>query len=181
MVCHARDLQIPPGSGDEPNRYAIIESCTVLETQSFFRNVPLGVKLKFLWRQPIHIPRSLQSLGLVFYEIHVTISPYPKIYLRKEFISSTVHLQYIEDVFLLIFFTLLCNSYVKVYLRPDPQKETKRKTRVVGKNCHPSFMETVSAKSSFSISHWKRRRLWYTSAKWLGWHLKRIPPPPIKS
>ena len=25
MVCHARDLQIPPGSGDEPNRYAFIE------------------------------------------------------------------------------------------------------------------------------------------------------------
>ena len=29
--------------------------------------------------------------GVSFYEIHVTISPYPKIYLRKELISSTVH------------------------------------------------------------------------------------------
>ena len=38
------------------------------------------------------------------------------------------------------------NSYVKVYLRPDPHKTTKRKTRVVRKNCHPSFMEMVSLK-----------------------------------
>ena len=36
------------------------------------------------------------------------------------------------------------NSYVKVYLRPDPLKDTKRNTRVVKKNCHPSFMEPVS-------------------------------------
>jgi phosphatidylinositol-4-phosphate 3-kinase len=35
------------------------------------------------------------------------------------------------------------NSYVKVYMRPDPHKATKRKTRVVRKNCHPSFMEMV--------------------------------------
>ena len=37
------------------------------------------------------------------------------------------------------------NSYVKVYLRPDPHKATKRKTRVVRKNRHPSFMEMVSS------------------------------------
>lgn len=35
------------------------------------------------------------------------------------------------------------NTYVKVYLKPDPSKETKRKTKVVKKNCHPSFMELV--------------------------------------
>jgi phosphatidylinositol-4-phosphate 3-kinase len=35
------------------------------------------------------------------------------------------------------------NSYVKVYLRPDPLKDTKRNTRVVKKNCHPSFMEPL--------------------------------------
>ena len=38
------------------------------------------------------------------------------------------------------------NSYVKVYLHPDPRKVTKRKTKVVRKNCHPSFMEMVSIK-----------------------------------
>lgn len=35
------------------------------------------------------------------------------------------------------------NTYVKVYLKPDPTKATKRKTKVVKKNCHPSFMEMV--------------------------------------
>lgn len=35
------------------------------------------------------------------------------------------------------------NTYVKVYLRPDQSKATKRKTKVVRKNCNPSFMETV--------------------------------------
>lgn len=35
------------------------------------------------------------------------------------------------------------NTYVKVYLKPDPSKKTKRKTKVVKKNCHPSFMEMV--------------------------------------
>ncbi|KAL9702173.1 hypothetical protein quinque_005691 [Culex quinquefasciatus] len=35
------------------------------------------------------------------------------------------------------------NTYVKVYLRPDQAKATKRKTKVVRKNCNPSFMETL--------------------------------------
>lgn len=35
------------------------------------------------------------------------------------------------------------NTYVKAYLKPDPTKSTKRKTKVVRKNCFPSFMETV--------------------------------------
>ncbi|XP_055624322.1 phosphatidylinositol 4-phosphate 3-kinase C2 domain-containing subunit beta isoform X2 [Toxorhynchites rutilus septentrionalis] len=35
------------------------------------------------------------------------------------------------------------NTYVKVYLRPDQSKSTKRKTKVVRKNCNPSFMETL--------------------------------------
>lgn len=38
------------------------------------------------------------------------------------------------------------NTYVKVYLKPDRSKSTKRKTKVVRKNCYPSFMETVSEK-----------------------------------
>ncbi|XP_053679489.1 phosphatidylinositol 4-phosphate 3-kinase C2 domain-containing subunit beta [Anopheles nili] len=35
------------------------------------------------------------------------------------------------------------NTYVKVYLKPDSSKATKRKTKVVKKNCNPSFMETL--------------------------------------
>lgn len=35
------------------------------------------------------------------------------------------------------------NAYVKVYLKPDPTKQTKRKTKVVKKNCNPSFMEML--------------------------------------
>ncbi|XP_037934157.1 phosphatidylinositol 4-phosphate 3-kinase C2 domain-containing subunit beta [Teleopsis dalmanni] len=35
------------------------------------------------------------------------------------------------------------NTYVKCYLKPDPTKATKRKTKVVRKTCVPSFMETL--------------------------------------
>lgn len=33
--------------------------------------------------------------------------------------------------------------YLQVYLVPDPSKETKRKTRVLKRNSHPSFMEML--------------------------------------
>ena len=35
------------------------------------------------------------------------------------------------------------SPYVKLYLLPDPLKKTKRKTKVVKKSCHPTFMEKV--------------------------------------
>lgn len=35
------------------------------------------------------------------------------------------------------------NAYVKLYLVPDPNKFTKRKTKVVRKNSHPTFMEMI--------------------------------------
>ncbi|KAL3279438.1 hypothetical protein HHI36_016949 [Cryptolaemus montrouzieri] len=35
------------------------------------------------------------------------------------------------------------STYVKVYLQPDITKSTKRKTKVIKRNCHPSFMEML--------------------------------------
>ncbi|KRT80159.1 C2 domain containing protein [Oryctes borbonicus] len=43
------------------------------------------------------------------------------------------------------------STYVKVYLQPDPSKTTKRKTKVVRKNCHPSFMETLEYRMALDI------------------------------
>ncbi|XP_071051233.1 phosphatidylinositol 4-phosphate 3-kinase C2 domain-containing subunit beta [Onthophagus taurus] len=43
------------------------------------------------------------------------------------------------------------NTYVKVYLQPDQGKTTKRKTKVVRRNCHPSFMETLEYRMSLDI------------------------------
>ncbi|EZA50776.1 Phosphatidylinositol-4-phosphate 3-kinase C2 domain-containing subunit alpha [Ooceraea biroi] len=43
------------------------------------------------------------------------------------------------------------NTYVKVYLKPDPPKATKRKTKVVKKNCHPSFMEMLEYRMPLEV------------------------------
>ncbi|GAB0091120.1 C2 domain [Sergentomyia squamirostris] len=43
------------------------------------------------------------------------------------------------------------NTYVKAYLKPDPTKATKRKTKVVRKNCFPSFMETLEYRMPLEI------------------------------
>ncbi|XP_012279784.1 phosphatidylinositol 4-phosphate 3-kinase C2 domain-containing subunit beta isoform X2 [Orussus abietinus] len=43
------------------------------------------------------------------------------------------------------------NTYVKVYLKPDPTKVTKRKTKVVKKNCHPSFMEMLEYRMPLEV------------------------------
>ncbi|XP_073999097.1 phosphatidylinositol-4-phosphate 3-kinase catalytic subunit Pi3K68D [Rhodnius prolixus] len=43
------------------------------------------------------------------------------------------------------------STYVKVYLLPDAAKVTKRKTKVVRKNCHPSFMEMLEYRMPMEI------------------------------
>ncbi|XP_066255577.1 phosphatidylinositol 4-phosphate 3-kinase C2 domain-containing subunit alpha isoform X2 [Euwallacea similis] len=43
------------------------------------------------------------------------------------------------------------STYVKVYLQPDVSKSTKRKTKVVKKNCHPSFMEMLEYRMVLDI------------------------------
>lgn len=35
------------------------------------------------------------------------------------------------------------SPYVKTYLMPDPHKLTKRKTRIIRRNIHPTFMEML--------------------------------------
>ena len=48
------------------------------------------------------------------------------------------------------------SPYVKVYLLPDPSKVTKRKTKVVRRNCHPTFMEMVSLHNGIRINWHKK-------------------------
>ncbi|KAH8322857.1 hypothetical protein KR059_009178 [Drosophila kikkawai] len=48
------------------------------------------------------------------------------------------------------------NTYVKCYLKPDPKKETKRKTKVVRKTCVPSFMETLEYRMPLNIIQERR-------------------------
>lgn len=43
------------------------------------------------------------------------------------------------------------SAYVKVYLLPDPSKATKRKTKVVRRNCHPTFMEMIEYRMPLDI------------------------------
>lgn len=43
------------------------------------------------------------------------------------------------------------NCYAKTYLLPDPNKQTKRKTRVIRQNCHPTFMELIVYKIPYEI------------------------------
>ncbi|XP_049937857.1 phosphatidylinositol 4-phosphate 3-kinase C2 domain-containing subunit alpha isoform X1 [Schistocerca serialis cubense] len=43
------------------------------------------------------------------------------------------------------------STYVKVYLLPDHNKATKRKTKVVRRTCHPSFMEMLEYRMQLDI------------------------------
>uniref|UniRef100_A0A1B6CT28 Uncharacterized protein n=3 Tax=Clastoptera arizonana TaxID=38151 RepID=A0A1B6CT28_9HEMI len=43
------------------------------------------------------------------------------------------------------------STYVKVYLLPDPGKQTKRKTKVVRRSCHPSFMEMLEYRMPLEV------------------------------
>ncbi|XP_054261584.1 phosphatidylinositol 4-phosphate 3-kinase C2 domain-containing subunit beta-like [Macrosteles quadrilineatus] len=43
------------------------------------------------------------------------------------------------------------STYVKVYLLPDPHKQTKRKTKVIRRSCHPSFMEMLEYRMPLEI------------------------------
>lgn len=43
----------------------------------------------------------------------------------------------------LFYIDVLTILSLQVYLVPDPTKETKRKTRVLKRNSHPSFMEML--------------------------------------
>ncbi|KAH8370988.1 hypothetical protein KR093_005859 [Drosophila rubida] len=48
------------------------------------------------------------------------------------------------------------NTYVKCYLKPDPTKATKRKTKVVRKTCVPSFMETLEYRMPLDVVQQRR-------------------------
>ncbi|XP_026466110.1 phosphatidylinositol 4-phosphate 3-kinase C2 domain-containing subunit beta isoform X2 [Ctenocephalides felis] len=43
------------------------------------------------------------------------------------------------------------NTYVKVYLKPDSSKVTKRKTKVVRRSCHPTFMEMLEYRMALDV------------------------------
>lgn len=42
------------------------------------------------------------------------------------------------------------SPYVKTYMLPDPEKQTKRKTKVVKDTTHPTYNEVVSIKCNQS-------------------------------
>ncbi|KAF6216879.1 hypothetical protein GE061_001229 [Apolygus lucorum] len=51
------------------------------------------------------------------------------------------------------------STYVKVYLLPDPTKDTKRKTKVIKKSCHPSFMEMLEYRVPGGLERIQQRYL----------------------
>jgi hypothetical protein len=62
----------------------------------------------------------------------------------------------------------LPSPYVKTYLLPDPDKQTKRKTKVVKDSTHPTYNEVVRIKfqlfENFIVLIFKRYH-----AKYLKW------------
>jgi phosphatidylinositol-4-phosphate 3-kinase len=58
------------------------------------------------------------------------------------------------------------STYVKVYLLPDQSKVTKRKTKVVRRNCHPTFMEMVSPYSEMLVNWHKVSMVCYHLTEW---------------
>ncbi|GAB6033726.1 hypothetical protein CHUAL_013838 [Chamberlinius hualienensis] len=46
------------------------------------------------------------------------------------------------------------DTYVKTYLVPDPSKSTKRKTKTIYRNCHPTYMEMMTYPSDLeTVKH----------------------------
>lgn len=66
-----------------------------------------------------------------------------KISLRYRHETLLVMIYHVENLAFLDASREEPNAYVKVYLHPDPSKQTKRKTKVVKKSCNPTFMEML--------------------------------------
>ena len=86
------------------------------------------------------------ALTISDYQSQITLRRQPKIKLDLSYRDDALHVVVIHVRNLDNDRLTPPDSYVKLYLRPDPNKMTKRKSKTMYKNAHPTFMEPFEYK-----------------------------------